>query len=678
MVIKDDYPAPDSYKDLYGKRVGVIKGYDFEDEIRKNHTLINMVLFDTPLEALRALSDNKIDVFLENSAVSLYLINKYFLTNLKLSSSPNFPNIDNGDKINISSRIDHPQLHSIIQKAIKAMPDKTIKSLHDKWISKINDSREKETITLRKDEQSYLKNKKAITMCVDPDWMPFEKIENGKYIGVSANYIQLISSKIGTSITLIPTKTWVQSVENVKQRKCDILALAMETPERKKFMNFTKPYLTLPLVITTTNDKFFVSNIKELEGKSVGIEKGYAQGELLKIKYPTVKFVEVNSITEGLEKVVNGTLFGYIDNLATIGYQIQKYFPTDLKITGQFEEELLMAIGVRNDEPLLLSILDKALNAIDSKRREHILNQWISIKYEHGYDYTLFWKVLIPFLILGLLLLTRYYMLKQYNKRLKNEVTQKVEELRHKDEILLKKHRMAELGEMLSMIAHQWKQPLGAISSAVMGVEVKMASGKFNLDDKNDREKFLTFLDRKHHNINDYVQHLSTTIDDFRNFFNPNKMIDSVPLTAPIESTLQIMQEPMENRGIKIIKDFKVDTEIELYQNEVLQVILNLLKNSEDNFLEKKISDPKITIATYTYNDKYIISLCDNGGGIPENIIDKIFDSYFSTKGEKNGSGLGLYMSKMIIEEHHNAALNIKNTKDGVCFELIFSEQIMQ
>ena len=108
-----------------------------------------------------------------------------------------------------------------------------------------------------------------------------------------------------------------------------------------------------------------------------------------------------------------------------------------------------------------------------------------------------------------------------------------------------------------------------------------------------------------------------------------------------------------------------------------MQVILNLLKNSKDNFLEKNIVAPQITLATYMYDDHSVISICDNGGGIPKEIIDKIFDPYFSTKDEKNGSGLGLYMSKMIIEDHHNGILNVKNTEDGVCFEIIFKEQII-
>lgn len=291
---------------------------------------------------------------------------------------------------------------------------------------------------------------------------------------------------------------------------------------------------------------------------------------------------------------------------------------------------------------------------------------------ERKFDYELFWYILIPFLLLALILLISHIILRQYNKKLEKEVAAKIEELRQKDEIMVKQYRMAEMGEMISMIAHQWRQPLTAIGYTTMGIEVKLSSGKFNFDDKVDREKFLHYLKEKLQNINEYVQYLSTTTDDFRNFFNPNKDKDTVSLTTIIENALKIVEKPMSKKGIAITKDYTVNIKIPLYQNEVMQVLLNLLKNSEDNFITKDITNPKIHISTQKDKDNYIISVCDNGGGIEADIIDKIFDPYFSTKNEKNGSGLGLYMSRIIIEEHHNGLFTVKNGEHGACFQITF------
>ncbi len=283
------------------------------------------------------------------------------------------------------------------------------------------------------------------------------------------------------------------------------------------------------------------------------------------------------------------------------------------------------------------------------------------------------WKIFSPILLLGILLLISHYVLRKYNKKLKNQVQLNMEEIKERDELLLQKQRMADMGEMLSMIAHQWRQPLGAINSAILGINIKIESGQFNLDDPADQDKFIAYLKKKHNSITDYVQHLSTTTDDFRNFFNPNKNKEIHPLTFPIENALTLVEDSLHKNGIKTVKDLQADPEFNMYQNEIMQVILNLIKNSEHNFSNKYITDPKITIATFLRGKKLVISICDNGGGIPNDIVKKIFEPYFSTKSEKHGTGLGLYMAKIIIEDHHNGILEVKNINDGVCFEMIFN-----
>ncbi len=264
--------------------------------------------------------------------------------------------------------------------------------------------------------------------------------------------------------------------------------------------------------------------------------------------------------------------------------------------------------------------------------------------------------------------------IKKLNESLELKVQKAVQESKQNEKILQDQSRLAQMGEMISMIAHQWRQPLGAISSAVMGIQIKLESGHFDFKKEDDRDKFLMFMDKKHKNISEYVQFLSTTIDDFRNFFKPDKEKEMVSLTIPIERALQIVQTSMSAKGIAINTDYSVNKKLYLYQNEMMQVILNILKNSEDNFIEKQISNPQINISTKKDKGCYIITILDNGGGIPEDILPNIFDPYFSTKSEKNGTGLGLYMSKIMVEEHNNAILSVKNIDNGICFEIILKE----
>jgi len=268
-------------------------------------------------------------------------------------------------------------------------------------------------------EQEYLKNKRQINLCIDPNWMPFEKIdENGRHIGMTADYFDLFRDNLNIDIKLIPSKTWEESIGLAKSRKCDIMSLVMETKERKKYLNFTTPYLKIPLVIATKSNIPFITDIESITDKKVGITKGYAFIEILKKKHPNLNIVEVEDITDGLNKVRKGELFGYIGTLASIGYKFQTKFNGELKIAGKFHEKWELGIGVRSDDKILFDIFQKAIDNINTKQRQKILNSWISIKYEKGIDYALIWQILTVVLLLIILGLYRHYLLKRSNNQL--------------------------------------------------------------------------------------------------------------------------------------------------------------------------------------------------------------------------------------------------------------------
>ena len=211
------------------------------------------------------------------------------------------------------------------------------------------------------------------------------------------------------------------------------------------------------------------------------------------------------------------------------------------------------------------------------------------------------------------------------------------------------------------MIAHQWRQPLTAISATTNNLMLKNILNK-----KIDNEELNTELNL----ISDYSQHLSSTIDDFKNFFKVDKEKKLDTLENLIEKSLNIIKNSIESNEIELIQEYNCHKNIFSYSNEIQQVVLNILKNAEDVLIEREIKDKKIIIKTYCDNDYCFLSINDNSGGIKEDIIGKIFDPYFSTKKNKEGTGLGLYMSRTIINEHCGGKLNVENNELGAVFTI--------
>jgi PAS domain S-box-containing protein len=240
------------------------------------------------------------------------------------------------------------------------------------------------------------------------------------------------------------------------------------------------------------------------------------------------------------------------------------------------------------------------------------------------------------------------------------DAKKKEKALKDKEAYLLQQSRLTQMGEMISMIAHQWRQPLAAISSTANSMILKNMMGQYEKE----------FFGQRLNNISEYSQHLSSTIDDFRNFFKKTKEKKDLTLESVVEDSLKIIQINLENKNIEIKKEFSLNETINSFPNELRQVVLNLIKNAEDILEEKDIESKWIKIKTYKENDLNVLEVSDNAGGIPDDIIEKIFEPYFSTKQNRDGTGLGLYMSKSIIEEHCSGKLSVTNDKYGAIFKV--------
>lgn len=244
------------------------------------------------------------------------------------------------------------------------------------------------------------------------------------------------------------------------------------------------------------------------------------------------------------------------------------------------------------------------------------------------------------------------------NETLEDRVTQEVIKNQEKEQYLVHQSRLAQMGEMISMIAHQWRQPLSAISTSSANMKLLIELGQYNED------VFFKNFDQ----IDTYIQHLSQTINDFRNFFKPDNKIETTTIDTIVSKSLNIIAQSLKGNEIDVTISIDKSAEVSTYVHELMQVILNLLKNSQDILLERDIKDRHINITYIKKEHLHELRFGDNAGGIPVEIIDKIFDPYFSTKNQKNGTGLGLYMSRVIVMEHCRGTLTVENNEKGAVF----------
>jgi diguanylate cyclase (GGDEF)-like protein/PAS domain S-box-containing protein len=276
------------------------------------------------------------------------------------------------------------------------------------------------TITLSKDEKRWLSEHPSIRLAVDIDWSPFEYIDDqNQYVGMAAEYITLVGQKLGIEFKVEKEKSWSEVVDSVKSRELDMFSCVVSTDQRREFADFTKPYLSFPMVIVTTDQVAYVNGIKELKNEKVAVVRGYATQDLLEKNHPEIDLYLADNVTDALEKLSNGKVYAYIGNIATVSDTIRREGLTNIKISGQTPYNYELSMAVRNDWPEFIPILQKALDSITEQERDQIYYNWIKLRYEYGFDYDLFWKVLaVVFLVIAAILF--------WNRRLSNEIDKRI------------------------------------------------------------------------------------------------------------------------------------------------------------------------------------------------------------------------------------------------------------
>jgi signal transduction histidine kinase len=339
-------------------------------------------------------------------------------------------------------------------------------------------------------------------------------------------------------------------------------------------------------------------------------------------------------ITKEILSLANSGKTGYLQYVGTIKPQTKQPSQKITYVEGFSDWNWAIASGFYTDE-LEKQILDKQ-NDLKEKYFKNIVN-----------------LLLISLLLTIVFLFISFYISRKLEKRFykyRQQVFHQMKKSREKDTMIAQQAKMAAMGEMIENIAHQWRQPLSSISTISTGIKIQYEYLDVN------KEDVIKSMDA----IANTTKYLSQTIDDFREYFNPQKEASFFNIKSILDKVARLLEPQMYSKNIQIIKNIE-DASIFGFENEFLQVIINILNNSKDEFERKEVENKFIFINTEITEDEIIIKIKDNAGGIDENIIDNVFESYFTTKQETKGTGIGLYMSKEIVEKHMNGTLSVSN-----------------
>ncbi len=642
IFVRDDFGEYSGIDSLENKKVGVLKDVFYIKELEEMNTM-DLVYYDTYEELTEDLVFGKVDALLQNLTNINYLIKKHSYTNIKLASELSLKNTKRED-LRFGVQIEKPLLSTIMQKGLDSITKKEKEKLINKWMGSIQEYAGGH-IELSHNEIAYL-DKNTIKYCINPSGLPFEGLnDEEEHVGMSADYYSLFERMLSAKFKLVRTDNWNDSINHIKQEKCDMLALGMETHARKEYLNFTSHYIEVPLVVATRVDVPFINNILDLEGEKIGIIRGDAFVNILRLKYPSLTLVEVDNINQGLDKVKNEELFAYVDTLASIGYEFQSEYFGELKIAGKISEDLKLSIAVVKKDQVLLNILQKAVNNLTNEKHREILTKWVPIKYQSQVDYTMLWAVLLgAFFVVGLI----FY----WN-------------------MMVVKIRTKAKDDFLAVMSHELRTPMNAI----IGLSALLKLSSLDATQKTYVQKLEV--------SGGYMMQLVNNLLDFAKVKNDGFELaqQGFRLDIALRSVKNILEQKAQDKGIELslVGEDLLSVSIAGDREHLSQVLINLVNNAIKYTEEGNVTLEVNQLTSSTQNSVRLqFRVADTGIGIAAEDIKNLFDPYQRVNNSQSnfneGVGLGLAISKSLVELM-GGQLKVKSkVGEGSCFyfELVF------
>ncbi|MDF7809056.1 transporter substrate-binding domain-containing protein [Pontiellaceae bacterium B12219] len=394
--LKNRDPKAFSPEHISDKKIAVVKGWDPAHPALLALGDCEVVYTENDLESINMVLQGRADALFEISAITTSRINDNSISELRMVKISPF-----GLPISIFTHNDSGPLHAIFEKVLTSFSSEERAALLKKWEINLEDPHYRLlAMELTETEREWILEHSEVKYGIDPDWNPMEwQSASGEPRGLSSDYLALLKDYLGIKFTYVPAESWSETIRNIKTGKIDMVPCIAIIEERKSFLRYTPSYLNLGVKIYVNEDANYIRSLSELKGKRLAMAANHAIVDLIRCDFPEIIIVEVDTLQDAVKALADRTVDALASDMLTTGHAINSLSIHSLKIGGDTPYTYNLAVGIRADDPVLASIISKALNIIPFSKREHIYSQWAPLNPAKP-DYSIIWKIGIPLFIL--------------------------------------------------------------------------------------------------------------------------------------------------------------------------------------------------------------------------------------------------------------------------------------
>ncbi|WP_190275662.1 ATP-binding protein [Sulfurospirillum deleyianum] len=653
-------------------RIAVVKESGFDSMIRDKNPDANIESVESIEELVEKVRRQEVDC-----AIGVHEHFHALLESKRIATLQSIPLRNNADfpilKLVLATDKENIRLISILNKAMAHVDYSEMVFARKRFFPSDSFRQTHIKVPLMQDERFFLMGKQMLNVCVIPRHLPYGDIVKNHYQGIGADTIKRLENDLDIPIQLLPTQDKEESFQALSDKQCDFIAMTTPLPDAEDRFVFTSSFLDVPLVVLTSDDKVYVPDFKTIQERSFVIHKEHPMIETLRLMVPLMRLDGVESNIEGLKRVENGEYYGFITSNLVVSHLFQHHLANRLKVSAQIPLSIPFGFAILKENEMLHAILEQSIKYSLKSEMETLVRKWVPERSPKGFDYHVVLQLVLFFMLFSALSFALYFEMRlkksrlevatqsldALNQELESRIKEEVKISREKDMVMYRQSRFASMGEMIGNIAHQWRQPLMELSAILMELQAKVHFKKQLRD-----EEIIETISSS----NRVIQFMSHTIDDFRNFFSPQKEFQRFCINAVVKESLHIMNATFHHHRIEVeVREHLLDVMANGLKNEYAQVMINLLSNAKDILVARGIVKKRIVIEIDEDAMASTVVVWDNAGGIEEENLAHIFEPFF-TKEKSNGTGIGLFMSRMIVENNMHGSMSVKNKKEGALF----------